>query len=75
MPASRGHGVGRALLSWLEGHATAAGAHRTILETGVRNAAAIALFTSAGYQPVDRYVEGRDPEINRAYGRSLGGHL
>jgi GNAT superfamily N-acetyltransferase len=71
VPASRGHGTGRTLLSWLEQHAIAAGAQRAILETGIRNTAAIALFTGAGYRPVERYVEGRDPEINRAYARSL----
>jgi GNAT superfamily N-acetyltransferase len=70
-PATRGHGTGRALLSWLEHHAARAGAHRAILETGVRNTAALGLFTSAGYRPVDRYVEGRDPQINRAFARSL----
>jgi GNAT superfamily N-acetyltransferase len=71
VPASRGHGTGRVLLSWLEQHAAAGGARRAILETGVRNTAALALFTSAGYRPVDRYVEGRDPNINRAFARSL----
>ena len=70
-PASRGLGAGRALLSWLERHAVAAGARRAILETGVRNTAALGLFTSAGYRPVDRYVEGRDPAINRALARLL----
>ena len=70
-PTSRGYGAGRALLSWLEHHAARAGAHRAILETGVRNTAALGLFTSAGYRPVDRYVEGRDPQINRAFARSL----
>ena len=69
--ASRGHGTGRALLTWLEKHAVQAGAQRAILETGVRNTAALSLFTSAGYQPVDRYVEGRDPAINRAFARAL----
>lgn len=71
VPASRGLGAGRALLSWLERHAVAAGARRAILETGVRNTAALGLFTSAGYRPVDRYVQGRDPAINRAFGRLL----
>jgi GNAT superfamily N-acetyltransferase len=71
IPASRGHGAGRALLSWLEQHAIAAGARRAILETGVRNTAALSLFASAGYQPVNRYVEGRDPKINRAFARYL----
>jgi GNAT superfamily N-acetyltransferase len=70
-PASRGHGTGRVLLSWLEHHAVRAGAQRAILETGVRNTAALGLFSSAGYRPVDRYVEGRDPQINRAFARSL----
>ena len=73
VPTSRGHGIGRALLSHLERRAVAAGAHRAILETGVRNTAAIELFTRAGYRPVDRYVEGRNPEINRAYARPLTG--
>lgn len=67
----RGHGTGRVLLAWLERHAAKAGAERAILETGVRNTAALSLFTSAGYQPVDRYVEGRDPEINLAFARTL----
>jgi GNAT superfamily N-acetyltransferase len=69
--ALRGLGAGRALLSWLERHAVAAGARQAILETGVRNTAALGLFTSVGYRPVDRYVEGRDPAINRAFARLL----
>lgn len=71
VPAVRGLGAGRALLTWLERHAATAGASRAILETGVRNTAALRLFTAAGYAPVDRYVAGRDPEINRAFARSL----
>jgi GNAT superfamily N-acetyltransferase len=71
VPASRGRGAGRAMLSWLERHAIAAGARRAILESGVRNTAALDLITSTGYLPVDRYVEGRDPAINRAFARSL----
>lgn len=71
-PAARGTGAGRALLSWLEQRAAAAGARRAILETGVRNTAALRLFTAAGYQPIDRYVLGRDPQINRAFARVLG---
>lgn len=70
-PTSRGLGTGRALLTWLERHAAAAGARRAILETGVRNTAALRLFDAAGYQPVERYVAGRNPEINRAFARSL----
>jgi len=71
VPASRGFGAGRALLAWLERHAIAAGARQAILETGVHNTAAIGLFTSAGYRPAEPYVQGRDPEINRAFARPL----
>ena len=70
-PEWRRLGAGRALLSWLERHAVAAGARQAVLETGVRNTAALSLLTSAGYRPVDRYVDGRDPAINRAFARSL----
>lgn len=70
-PAARGHGLGRALLAWLERHAVAAGAERVLLETGVRNTAALRLFAAAGYEPVGGYVAGRDPQINRAFARSL----
>jgi GNAT superfamily N-acetyltransferase len=71
VPELRGRGAGRALLDWLERHAGAAGARRAILETGVRNAAALHLFEQAGYGPTARYVAGRDPLINRAFAKSL----
>jgi GNAT superfamily N-acetyltransferase len=71
VPAARGIGAGRALLVWLERDAVAAGAVQGILETGVRNTAALGLFTSQGYQPIPSYVPGRPPEINRAFTRPL----
>ena len=71
IPEARGRGAGRELLCWLERHAIAAGATRAILETGVRSSAALRLITEAGYQPADRYVEGRDPAINLAFARPL----
>ncbi|MEV6927085.1 GNAT family N-acetyltransferase [Dactylosporangium sp. NPDC051485] len=67
----RGLGYGRVLLSRLEALAIAWGARRAILETGVRNTAALALFTSSGYQPIACYVAGRDPAINRAFSKPL----
>jgi GNAT superfamily N-acetyltransferase len=70
-PAIRGFGVGRTLLTWLERDAVAAGATQAILETGVRNTAALGLFTRQGYRPIASYVPGRPPEINRAFTRSL----
>jgi GNAT superfamily N-acetyltransferase len=71
LPGSRGQGAGRAVMSWLERHAIAGGARRALLETGVRNTAALHLFTRAGYQPTDGYVEDRDPAINRAFAKPL----
>jgi GNAT superfamily N-acetyltransferase len=70
-PAARGRGTGHAMMSWLEHHAITAGARRVLLETGVRNTAAMRLFRDAGYQPTDGYVEDRDPTINRAFVKSL----
>lgn len=71
IPAARGVGAGRALLSRLEDDALAAGAVRVILETGARNTAALALFARAGYRPIASYVPGRLAEVNRAFARCL----
>jgi GNAT superfamily N-acetyltransferase len=71
VPAVRGVGAGRALLSRLEDDARAAGAVRVILETGARNTDALALFARAGYRPIASYVPGRRPDVNRAFARCL----
>jgi GNAT superfamily N-acetyltransferase len=73
VPNLRGKGLGRLVLSRLEQHAARHGAHRVILETGVRSDAALALIQRAGYQPAARYVSGRDPAINRAFFKDLSG--
>jgi GNAT superfamily N-acetyltransferase len=67
LPEARGLGVGRALLERLEDQAARWGARRAVLETGVRNTAALAFFVENGYQSIDAYVPGRDPAINRAF--------
>jgi GNAT superfamily N-acetyltransferase len=72
VPEYRGHGYGRHLLAELERRATDAGARHAILETGVRNHSALALYTGAGYEPAASYVPGRDPAINRAFTKPLG---
>ncbi|GAB0120290.1 GNAT family N-acetyltransferase [Acidisoma sp. 7E03] len=48
---ARGQGVGRALLSAAHGHATALGAGLVLLEVGIRNLEAQALYRTAGYVP------------------------
>lgn len=70
-PEHRGRGHGRRILTALEDHARAVGATCLLLETGVRNEAAISLFGSVGYTPVPRYVPSRDQRINRAFAKSL----
>jgi len=49
VPAARGRGLSRAVLSELETRATALGATRVVLETGDKARAALALYESAGY--------------------------
>ena len=70
-PSVRGHGLGRRLLDQLESAAVSWGAGQIILETGVRNDAALKLFTTSGYSPIPRYVPGRSPQINRAFAKTL----
>ena len=56
-PALRGTGVGRAVLAALEAAARASGVERLVLETGVHQHAAIALYGSAGFTQVDCWGE------------------
>jgi GNAT superfamily N-acetyltransferase len=71
VPDLRGHGLGQRILTDLEHSAARRGARHALLETGVRNIEALALYIGIGYQPTERYVEGRDPVINRAFVKEL----
>jgi GNAT superfamily N-acetyltransferase len=53
----RGRGIGRALLERLEDEAKSLGARRVVLETGIRQKAAIALYSRTGYQAVEPWGE------------------
>ncbi|GIF95734.1 GNAT family N-acetyltransferase [Catellatospora citrea] len=60
LPAHRRAGVARRILAALERRATAQGWDSIILETGVNQPEAIALYESSGYQrtePYGRYVD------------------
>ncbi|MCA9790727.1 MAG: GNAT family N-acetyltransferase [Candidatus Eremiobacteraeota bacterium] len=48
-PSARGRGVARKLLTRLEQLAAEAGYHKLVLETGLQQAGALALYRSAGY--------------------------
>jgi putative acetyltransferase len=52
VPAARGRGLSRAILSELETRATALGATRVVLETGDKAHAALGLYQSAGYSRI-----------------------
>ena len=56
-PAARGMGLGRRLADALEAEARALGARRLILETGIRQVAAIALYRNCGFEPIPLYGE------------------
>ncbi len=71
----RGHGIGRLLLTAMEAAAIQRGARQIILESGVHNLAALDLIHRAGYKRIPRYVDSRDPKINRAFAKTLGGEL
>ena len=71
VPAARGRGLGRLMLACLEESAAAHGADVVVLETGLRQPEAIALYESAGYVPVPAFGYYRDVPLSRCYGRRL----
>lgn len=56
-PEERGRGVGRALLAAIETEARALGIARLLLETGLRQIEAIALYERAGFSRVAPFGE------------------
>ena len=67
----RGRGYARAVLAELECTAAAAGRRRMVLETGVPQPVAIALYTRAGYEPMTRFGDYRDSPNSRCYAKPL----
>jgi GNAT superfamily N-acetyltransferase len=57
VPSERGHGVGRAVLMALEAEARSLDLARLVLETGVRQGVALALYERAGFVRVEAYGE------------------
>lgn len=70
-PQVRGRGLARLLLAAIEDSARAAGRRRMVLETGTRQPEAIALYHSAGYQPIPAFGLYRDASGSRHYARDL----
>ena len=70
-PGARGLGLARAMLARLEETARAAGADAMVLETGMRQPEAIALYLSSGYKPVAGFGYYKNSPISRCFARSL----
>jgi GNAT superfamily N-acetyltransferase len=74
-PLVRGKGIGRSLVAALEAEARALGVRRLVLETGVRQAAALALYRAAGFQPIPLFGEYcRSPETSVCLGKEVLDH-
>jgi GNAT superfamily N-acetyltransferase len=69
--SARGLGLGRAMLAALEQSALDAGITRMVLNTGVRQLAAIELYRSVGYLPSEPFGHHRDTRGALFFERSL----
>jgi GNAT superfamily N-acetyltransferase len=70
-PVRRGQGVSRVLLTALEDAARDLGFRELVLETGVRQPEAIALYESAGYTVIPNYGFFADSPLSRCYAKRL----
>lgn len=68
-PAGRGLGLARAMLVHLEQTAAATGVAVMILETGLAQPEAIALYASSGYTPIAAFGFYKDSPLNRCMAR------
>jgi GNAT superfamily N-acetyltransferase len=69
--AHRRRGHARSLLRALEDRARASGYRRVILETGLAQPEAIALYASEGYQPIDGFGHYKDAAMSRSFAKDL----
>ena len=68
---ARGNGLARRILAALEDDARAAGRTRMVLETGIKQPEAIALYTSSGYEPCAKFGHYRFHEASRCFAKPL----
>lgn len=70
-PAARGLKVGAAILHELEHHAREFGVRRMVLETGVRQSAALTVYARAGYEQCSCWGGYVDAPLSRCYDKQL----
>jgi GNAT superfamily N-acetyltransferase len=68
---ARRRGLARLVLAHLEATARAAGAEAMVLETGLAQPEAIALYESSGYTPIAGFGFYKDAELARCFARRL----
>ncbi|WP_371636238.1 GNAT family N-acetyltransferase [Streptomyces zaomyceticus] len=71
IPEARGLGLARRILAALESDARTAGRTRMVLETGIAQPEAIALYTSSGYDPCPKFGHYRDHPSSRCFAKPL----
>ncbi|WP_406382040.1 GNAT family N-acetyltransferase [Streptomyces sp. NBC_01618] len=71
IPEGRGNGLARRILAALEADARAAGRIRMVLETGDKQPEAIALYTSSGYTPCEKFGHYRTYESSLCFAKPL----
>lgn len=71
VPRAQRRGFARTLLAHLESTAAASGADVMVLETGMQQPEAIALYETTGYTPVDGFGIYRDSPFVRYLGKRL----
>jgi GNAT superfamily N-acetyltransferase len=74
VPSARGRGAGRRILDELELIARQLGASRLVLETGVRQPEALALYTHAGFTTIPlfgSYADTPHPELSVCMAKHL----
>ncbi|WP_139977741.1 GNAT family N-acetyltransferase [Nocardioides litoris] len=71
VPEARGRGLARVVLAHLEASAAAAGIEALVLETGLRQPEAIALYESSGYVPVPGFGHYTGSPLSRCFGKDL----
>ncbi|WP_210649272.1 GNAT family N-acetyltransferase [Nocardioides sp. SYSU D00065] len=71
VPAAQRRGIARRMLAHLETTAAEAGIEALVLETGTKQPEAIALYLSAGYEPIPPFGYYAGAPLSRTFGRRL----
>lgn len=70
-PTQRGKGIAKAILKKLEKQAKEIGMRKAVLETGIRQHEAIALYHRQGYSPIENYGQYAGVETSLCFEKIL----